>query len=190
LTGDDGRGAELDPEARALAARWPRAFSERGTADDLAARWTASRRAARAASRPAFARHPLSRALVDALFEIRRARRLVRGLESAEAALATQAAGIRQSGAASPATPRVSRLLLVSADGSERFDRQVERLAREHADTLEVLVLEAGELELGQAAYGPGNRVRALLVDHKDAVVRLLASLGRFEGMGPEPGPR
>jgi len=72
---------------------------------------------------------------------------------------------------------RISRLLLVSADASERFYRQVEKLRSRFANRLEVLVLECDENELGEAAFGPGRRARAVMVHHKEAVVRFLSAL-------------
>lgn len=169
-------------EIEALSARWPRALIERGAAERLSAGWVASGRAAEAAGRPVFAEHPLGRPLVAALFEARRARRLVRGLEAAEAALEAQRRGvgaIRSSALeASPLAPqRISRLLLVSDDGSDRFYRGISRLQQKYGAVLEILRLACNELELGAAAFGAGKRARALLVDHKDAVIRVLESL-------------
>ena len=173
-------------EVEALAGSWPRILIEAGTADSLARRWVASRRAAVAAGRPPHAHHPLSPALAAILSEIRRARRLVRGLEAAEEALTIQAQGVRRAvSSAPPAVRRVSRLLLVSADGSPRFYRNIESLIRKFGETLEVLIIPCDELELGTAAFGADNRARALLVDHKDAVARVLDCLGEFD-----PGPR
>lgn len=182
IDGDAGGDAEI----AALAERWPRVLIEAGTADSLARRWVASRRAAVASGRPPHAHHPLTPTLAALLSEIRRARRLVRGLEAAEESLTIQALGVRHRASASqPAARRVSRLLLVSADGSTRFYRNIERLIRQSGETLEVLIIPCNELELGAAAFGADNRARALLVDHKDAVARVLDCLGEFfEGPG------
>lgn len=175
--------AEL--EARALAARWPRALIEQGAADGLAAQWATSRWASSAAGRPAFAHHRLTPDLASALFEARRSRRLVRGLEAAEEVLEAQSRGVRRavpdpSAPSSPGPGRISRLLLTSADGSERFYRNINNLMRNYGETLEVLVLTCDELELGAAAFGKEQRARAVLVEHKEAVVRILLCLGRF----------
>lgn len=199
-----GTGDEDARIVAALSGRWPKglAGTEAGTA--LARRWVESRAFARRSGEPPHPHHRLTPALVDALFEVRRARRLVRGLEACESALAHQAAGVEAAGAkaasnpalgantappAAPARPpRVSRLLVVSSDGADRFYRSVERLARIHQGTLEVLVVPADELELGQAIYGPEQRVRAVLVEHKEAVARVLGALDAFEGVGARPG--
>jgi hypothetical protein len=73
---------------------------------------------------------------------------------------------------------RISRLLVVSGDGSERFYRQVEKLQDRFATRLEVLLLDCDQEALGAAAFGPGRRARALLIHHKNAVVRFLSLLG------------
>jgi hypothetical protein len=56
---------------------------------------------------------------------------------------------------------------------------------------LEVLVLACDEEALGAAAFGPGQRARALLVEHKEAVIRVLEALDQLEGAGEakRPGP-
>jgi hypothetical protein len=185
-----GGDFSADAEVRGLAERWPRALIEQGLALPLAARWTASRRAAIASGRPAFAHHPLSPELATVLFEARRSRRLVRGLEAAEEALEAQRRGVRSARSASGeypgATPqRISRLLLVSGDGANRFYRNIEGLLRKYGATLEVLVIACDELELGAAAFGREQRARAILVEHKEAVIRVLERLDRLEERAP-----
>ena len=186
----DEEDREAEADRQTLAARWPRALIEQGTAHALAARWTTSRRAAIAAGRPPFARHPLTPELASALFEVRRSRRLVRGLEAAEEALAAQSLGVRRAVPGPDATPskspgRISRLMLVSSDGSDRFYRNISQIIRKYGETLEVLVLLCDELDLGATAFGGGQRVRALLVEHKEAVVHVLGCLGEFDEHAP-----
>jgi len=53
----------------------------------------------------------------------------------------------------------------------------VEKLCRRHAARLEAIVLECDEVELGEAIFGPGRAARAVLLDHKEAVVDFLATL-------------
>lgn len=185
MTKGDGtiRGqGDGDDEIERLAERWPRALIEAGSAESLARRWVTSRRAAIAAGQPPFAYHPLTPLLASTLSELRRSRRLVRGLEAAEESLTAQALGVRHLASPhQPAARRVSRLLLVSTDGSTRFYRNIERLIRQSGETLEVVVLVCDEQELGTAVFGAENRVRAVLVDHKEAVTRVLAGLVEFD---------
>jgi hypothetical protein len=105
--------------------------------------------------------------------------RIVRGLEGAERVLATeqhglervdQTTGIERGG-------RVSRLLVLSDDGSERFYRSVDFLLRRHAPRVLALRLNVGERALGQLLFGPDQVARLLLVQHKDAVSSVLFAL-------------
>jgi len=151
-------GAE---EREALEAAWPRILIANGRAPALAAWWVRSRQRAEARGLPRIARHPLDSSVEAGLFDARRARRLERGLEGAETRLAAEEAGLKKTAAA----------------GSERFYRQVESLRVRFANRLEVLLLDCDEHALGAAAFGPGRRARALLIHHKEAVVRFLSIL-------------
>ncbi len=166
-------------ECRALAEAWPRSIIADGTATALAAWWVGSRQRAAALGLPRIARHAMNRSLGNGLFEARRARRLERGLEGAATRLAAEAAGLEKvsDSRSGPASARISRLLIVSVDGSERFYREVEKLRERYASRLEVLLLDCDEETLGAFAYGSGRRARALLIHHKDAVVRFLSML-------------
>ncbi len=174
----DGAKRAETAEIEALEATWPRAMIAEGLARPLAAMWVDSRNRAVQRELAPFARHPMSDSIGEGLFQARQARRLVRGLEGAEASLAAQEAGLKKVEAVRGGEPRrISRLLVVSADGSPRFFRQVEKVESRFARRLAVLVLECDEDELGIAAFGPGKKARALLVDHKDAVIRFLGLL-------------
>ncbi|MFO0687350.1 MAG: hypothetical protein U0900_01430 [Myxococcota bacterium] len=176
--GTEADGPSGDDEIRTLARRWPRELIQAGEADALAARWVESGRAAEASGRPRWAGGALTPALVNALFEARRARRLVRGLEEAEAALRAQALGIGGArGVDAPVPDRISRLLLVSEDGSDRFFRKISSLLRQYSKMLEVYVCACDEQALGGAVFGEGRRARAVLVDHKEAVVQVLRAI-------------
>jgi hypothetical protein len=176
---NENRESARPAESGALAAAWPRSLIADGSAEGLAAWWVASRDEAMAKGHPSIARHPLSPSIGNGLFDARRARRLTRGLEGAETLLAAEDAGLRKT-AASPVDServRISRLLIVSGDGSERFYRQVENLRQRYANRLEVLLLDCDDEALGAAAFGPDRPARALLIHHKDAVVRFLSLL-------------
>jgi len=166
-------------EREALEAAWPRILIANGRAPGLAAWWVRSRQQAEGRGLPRIARHALDSSVEAGLFDARRARRLERGLEGAETRLAAEEAGLKKTAAARPASDgvRISRLLVVSGDGSERFYRQVESLRARFANRLEVLLLDCDDEALGAAAFGPGRRARALLIHHKEAVVRFLSIL-------------
>jgi hypothetical protein len=120
-----------------------------------------------------------SEALAPALDSARRGGHLVRGLEQVETALAREARGLSMADARSPNVrgSRVSRLLLVSNDGSERFYRQVERLVHEQSPRLLAIRVEASAGTFAGVVPEASGVVRAMLVEHKYDVVRVLGAL-------------
>jgi hypothetical protein len=121
----------------------------------------------------------LDDALAAALRSAHAASRIVRGLESAETTLDAEERGLRSADRASGVArgARVSRLLLVTNDGAERFYRQVETLLRRHRDRVVAVRLAIDAESLGALLFGPGRRARLVLVEHKDAVAALLLAL-------------
>lgn len=171
--GDERRRADR------LADAMPRVLIAEGRAADLATDWVRRAQRASAEGLPDLPRYALNGKLRDALFEARRSRRLVRGLEGALQSLESDERGLARTAATrlGPDQRRISRLLIVSADGSRRFYEQVGRLRERFGARLEVLLLECDESQLGSAAFGAGRRARALLLVHKDAVAELLLRL-------------
>lgn len=114
----------------------------------------------------------------QALTSARLAKRLVRGLESADQVLAGQARGLAQVDRRTGVERggRVSRLLIVADDGSDRFYRSVATLLARHAPRVLALRLATDEATLGSACFGAGQVARALLLDHKDAVSQALVA--------------
>jgi hypothetical protein len=120
---------------------------------------------------------PVEPSFERALAAAQEAHQLARGLEQAEALLASEQKGLdalreRQGTALAD---RTSRLLVVASDGSERFYRQVERLLLRHADRLLGLRLEAPFEQL--ALFGREALVRAVLVTDRDGVTDVLRAL-------------
>jgi len=120
-----------------------------------------------------------SPALAEALQSAHRAGQLVRSLEGAESRLAAEDRGLslvdQQTGVLRAA--RVSRLLVLADDGTERFYRQVERLLRQQGPRVLALRLDVKAETLGQMLFGPGRRALLLLLDHKEAVSAVLLAL-------------
>jgi len=166
-----GRPEYFDPASRSLIAA--------GQGRALARWWRAQERAAADRDEPPLARVAASKALLDQLAAARRARRLHRGLEGAATVLGSEEAGLRLAAAtrSGDAGVRISRLLLVSADGSARFYRQVVALRQQYASRLEALMLDCDDLRLGEAIYGQGRRARAVLSSHKEVVAELLSTI-------------
>jgi hypothetical protein len=120
-----------------------------------------------------------SPALAEALQSAHRAGQLVRSLEGAESRLAAEDRGLslvdQQTGVLRAA--RVSRLLVLADDGTERFYRQVEKLLRQQGPRVLALRLDVRADTLGQMLFGPGRRALLLLLDHKEAVSAVLLAL-------------
>jgi len=129
---------------------------------------------------------PLNAALADALRAAKNYAHVRRGLESITAKLAEEQRGLAKSGARRPVedAPRVSRLLLCSNDGAERFYRRVEWLWREHGPRLLIVRIEVEEAALGTLLFGEGALAKLIMLDHKDAVAEVLRSLLRADEEG------
>jgi hypothetical protein len=121
----------------------------------------------------------LSPALETALKSAFSAGRIVRGLEAADRALVAEERGLRlvDQKTGVERGRRVSRLLVVTDDGAERFYRNVESLLRRYAPRVLGLRVSANEHVLGELLFGPDQVARLLLVEHKDAVSEVLLAL-------------
>jgi hypothetical protein len=100
-------------------------------------------------------------------------------LELVEKTLAREARGLSLVDARSGTErgSRVSRLMLLSEDGTERFYRQAERLICMQGSRLLALRLGASSSQLAGVVPQASGVVRALLIEHKDSVARVLLAL-------------
>jgi hypothetical protein len=123
----------------------------------------------------------LTTSMEKALSLSRRAGQLRGGLESIESMLGREQAGQRamrkKQRQPQDNINRLSRLLIMSSDGSERFYRHCEMLLATHADRMIGIQLNTQSQLIGQKFFGKEAQVKALLVSHKDFVVRVLESL-------------
>lgn len=128
---------------------------------------------------------PWTRALGSALEAAHRAGGLARGLEQIEKTLEREAHGLalvdERSGAQRGS--RVSRLLLVSNDGTERFYRQVERLLTDQGSRLLAIRIDADSSRFAAVLPEGAGVVRALMLEHKERVASALLAL-----YAPAPG--
>ncbi len=103
---------------------------------------------------------------------------MVQGLELISDHLAREQKGLKAALAkhAKPPSPRMSRLLIVAQDGSERFYRDAESLIAKHADRLSACIVAVDSLELGRhiGAKGP---VKALMINDKNTLGFFLAKV-------------
>jgi hypothetical protein len=122
---------------------------------------------------------PLTETLQAALRMPTMAAVLQRGLEAAEITLSAEQRGFaalptdvarRQGG-------RVSRLLLITNDGAERFYRQVERLVVTHAPRVLVCLVDCDSATLGGLLFGSDAVAKLVLTGHKAAAATILRSL-------------
>jgi hypothetical protein len=159
--------------------RLPKQLQNEPVAANLVRELEARARPLRADGELRAAQVEISPALEAALHAAFSAGRIVRGFEGAERILAAEEKGLkhvdRTSGVARGR--RVSRLLVLADDGSERFYREVEFLLRRHAPRVLALRLSLDERGLGQLIFGPDHVARLLLVEHKDAVSAVLLAL-------------
>jgi hypothetical protein len=122
---------------------------------------------------------PLSPALRAALTAPATLPRLQRGLEAAEATLAAEQRGLAAlpKAEADRRGDRVSRLLLVSNDGAERFYRRVEHVVLAHPSRVIACVVDADSAVLGGLLYGNGAVAKSLLTERKTAVISILRAI-------------
>lgn len=121
----------------------------------------------------------LSENLIQALAFARRCGTLRGGLENIETVLQTEEAGLaslrlRQK---SKEANRISRVLIFSCDGSERFYRHCEALLSKYGSRLYGLKINADSTLLGSNFFGKEKAVKALLVNRKDAVIKVLSAV-------------
>ena len=72
---------------------------------------------------------------------------------------------------------RISRLLLFSTDGAERLYRHIEQALIEHHLRILGCQLDVDSKKLGQLITGRSAGIKAVLVEHKDAVSDVLRAL-------------
>ncbi|MFO7570124.1 MAG: hypothetical protein R6W75_10045, partial [Smithellaceae bacterium] len=110
---------------------------------------------------------------------IRRARlqsRIRYGAEPILEKLVSEKTGIAnvKSQSAAPYGERISRLLIFSNDGAERFYRRIEQTLTAHAPRILGCLLDADGDTLGKVITGKPGTIKTLLIEHKDAVSDIL----------------
>lgn len=110
------------------------------------------------------------------LQSIHRTGRVVRGLDAAKETLAAEERGLRLADESSGVKRggRVSRLLLLSNDGSDGFYRQVENMLKRHGPRVLAICLDVDAAGLGAPLFGAGSTARLIMIQHKEAVAEVL----------------
>ena len=127
----------------------------------------------------------LSLALAGELKHALAAGLATQGLEQIAKELANEQKGLDALVAKNPSaaqTPRISRLLFVAGDGSERFYRECDSLLTRYSQRLLAVKLDITGEAFGQAISHVPKLMKAVLVSDKRAAARVLASLVK-------PGP-
>jgi hypothetical protein len=96
------------------------------------------------------------------------------GYEAIEKDLANERRGLEK---ADGHSDRVSRLLMVSNDGSPRFYRELEFLHRSQGGRVLICRLDENSLSLGNVLGLKHSQVKAVLLNRKTSVVNVLKSL-------------
>ena len=76
-----------------------------------------------------------------------------------------------------PYGDRISRLLLFSNDGAERFYRHIEQVMQAHAPRLLCCLLNIDGDALGELFTGKGAAIKIIMAEHKDVVSNILRAL-------------
>lgn len=122
---------------------------------------------------------PMSGPLEQALRTARLMGRMRYGYEAIYEKLESERRGIesvRQRGGALYGD-RVSRLLLLSNDGAERFYRHIELLLLAHAPRLLGCRLDMDGAALGRLIAGREKIIKAVMAEHKEAVSTILRAI-------------
>jgi hypothetical protein len=101
------------------------------------------------------------------------------GFEGISDKLKNERAGItnvRERGDA-PYGERVSRLILFSNDGAERFYRHIESLLQLHSPRLLGCLLDMDSSALGKLITGKDRPIKLVMAEHKDAVSDVLRAI-------------
>jgi hypothetical protein len=76
-----------------------------------------------------------------------------------------------------PYGDRISRLLLFSNDGAERFYRHIEHLLQTHAPRLLGCLLDIDGSALGHMITGKDRKIKIVMAEHKDVVSETLRAI-------------
>lgn len=120
-----------------------------------------------------------SEKLETALLAVQGYKHLEPGLEQIDQRLGNEKKGLtallQKQGTSS--SLRISRLLIVANDGSERFYRACESTLIKNGDRLRLLRVDVPSERMVEKLFGRDRAVKALLVSDRDAVTQVLLSL-------------
>ena len=118
----------------------------------------------------------LTDAFKKSLLTARRAGHAVRGFDNASEILLLERNGILKLNKQDGQGERISRLVLISNDGSDNFYNKVNNLLVKHSPRVLGSVIDVDSYMLGSLLFGEGKIAKLILIDHKDAVSGVLLS--------------
>ncbi len=101
----------------------------------------------------------------------------MRGFDNASEILLLERNGILKLNKQDGQGDRISRLILMSNDGSDNFYNKAEKLIFKHSPRVLGCIIESDSYELGSLLFGEGKIAKLILIDHKDAVSGVLLSI-------------
>jgi len=116
----------------------------------------------------------------NALSFARRCGHLIGGLEQIQQVLKNEQIGLKLVDKRKPtdkSAKRVTRLLIVSNDGSDRFYRECEKLLTLYSNCLIGVQLDVSSEVLGNSFFGAGKSVKAMLVTRRDTTSKILSTM-------------
>ena len=119
----------------------------------------------------------LTDTLTNTLLTAYRSGHVIRGLDAAAEKLDHERSGLLKLKQRVAQGERISRLAIMSNDGSKRFYREVDRLLEKHSPRVLGCVVDIDSTNLGDLLFGPGNSAKIILIDHKEDVCRILLAL-------------
>lgn len=115
----------------------------------------------------------------NALKGVYDSKNLVQGLEAISAHLDKELKGLKaltkQPGQTQ--NDRLSRLMILSNDGSERFYHNADSILNRHSTRTMACIVDATAEQLGEAFTKKANPAKALLIDDRQALESFLATL-------------
>lgn len=115
----------------------------------------------------------------DALIKAKEGDHLSRGVDGIVRNLGVEGRGLKLADKkiGEKRVQRISRLLVMSNDGAERFYRKIEAILRQHGERVLAIRINTDSANLGESIFGPEKAVKLLLIDHKESVADVLLAL-------------
>ena len=126
----------------------------------------------------------LSDSMRTAILQANGFKQIERGLERIEPFLIREKKGLDELAkkTGQPPAKRISRLLVMTNDGTERFNRACETILFHHGERVLGIRLSLSSAELGQALFGEEKGLKAFLVSDREAATGILLALADSAG--------